>query len=118
MTTITPDYEVPDIYRYRYIDAWGHGLHATMQGTCRQYPVLRFTPKGLWYSDDGTERWVSTNSQIPKVWPSKKLALKSYRLRKVSQVEILKYQLARAEYALRWANNQQPPNSSALIALE
>lgn len=75
----------------------------------RKLPVLKTTPKGVWIADKyGQDRFILEGGRVRYAYPTRELALKSFKRRKEVQVDILKRQLERAECALRLADEPFP----------
>jgi len=74
---------------------------------CDAYRVKRHTPCGVWLQDPlyfrrgKSERWVSKTARKRFAYPTKMLALESYRARKRRQIDYAKRTLLMARKALQ-----------------
>ena len=95
---------VPKLYRY----------HNTGNSVfLESYPVLRTTPKGVWITFFGKEKWVSLETKKRFAYETKELAWRSFLLRKNRQVSHLKRKLAEITSILSESqalNNRIPEN--------
>ena len=88
----------PD-YWYRYDDTPGEGGVYIAK---RAFPVLRYTPKGVWLNVWGTDRFVRRDALKRFACPTLKEAQLSFRARKSRQLAILKGQERRVRVALSY----------------
>tara|TARA_R110000850_G_scaffold74602_2_gene163258 strand:- start:413 stop:733 length:321 start_codon:yes stop_codon:yes gene_type:complete len=68
-------------YLYRYTLEYWQG---TAKINLKEYPILRYTPKGCWINIGyNREKWVSNNARTKFAQPSIREALKHYVRRKM-----------------------------------
>jgi hypothetical protein len=67
-----------------------------------EYPVTRYTPKGVWLDLFGQARFVRTLARKRWACPTKAEAWESFKARKRRQRAILRAQLERVEECLAW----------------
>jgi hypothetical protein len=100
------------LYRYeeeRYYSSLDDALHTltgyNLKVVLREFPVIKFTPKGAWIEKWGPpgKQWIQFGTFKKFACLTKEEALESFRARKRKQVKILQAQLKRAEEALRLA---------------
>lgn len=65
------------------------------------FPVIKTTEKGVWIDNYGIKKFILLNAHKRYACPSEAEALQSYHARKKRQCKILRYQLAKAEAALK-----------------
>lgn len=80
-------------------DDWG----STLQVHCREYPVLKTTPKGVWLDVYGIRRFVLASARKQFACPTVELARTSFKARKARQIKIYEKRLADARQALSMA---------------
>ena len=84
-------------------DSWLRGGPA-IRLFFRTFGVVRHTPKGVWLNEYGVQRFVLKDARKRYAYPTKELALESYRKRRESYIKRLKNYLHRAEGGLAVAN--------------
>ena len=84
----------PDLfYRYTDCDSLGNLRYSV-------YKLDKETDKGYWIEGHSYRKWISKTSRKKFAYPSKEDALKSFKLRKQSQIQIITKQLEGAKRAL------------------
>lgn len=89
-----------------------------------EFQVLRETPKGYWINLAyggymmKSEKWVSKISRKRFAYPTKDEALDSFIARKKKQIQILKYQLGKAQDYYKQANRHKAGEPLASSELE
>ena len=102
----------PEEVWYRYEDKSYCSVYQTEWGdyqyygnivkiVCKELPVIKHTPKGVWLRYRTKERWVSLTSNKQFACPTKELAMKSFMARKHRQKRLLTSQMDRVEEAIR-----------------
>ena len=91
---------------YRY-EAVNYGTTVNLR--LETYRVVKETPCGYWVQLGGWDRkrWVSKTSRKRHCYPSKEGAMASYQARKTRHLQILRAQLANAEYAIQLNEEKQ-----------
>ena len=90
---------------YRY---WGHACDTDIYISYDEYVVLRETPKGVWLSVYGKEKFVLNGDGRRYAHPTKEAALASYRIRKQRQVQHLARQHDHAKACMGAADKLTP----------
>jgi hypothetical protein len=84
------------------------------------YRVVKVTPKGVWISDYGRKRWVSSTARKRFAHPTEEESLLAYRHRKVAYVKHARARLERAELELQLAerySDDPEPNDDRVYAV-
>jgi len=112
---------------YRYVDTESGGYYLDVDGDMTpsgittisvdliEYRVVKETPKGFWIQEylgpfwSSDKKWISNHSKF--AWDTKEKALKSFKLRKKSQIKIYNKRLNSAKTALKMAEEGLPERS-------
>lgn len=88
--------ELKELYQYSGVVRVFGGVSLYV----KTYQVLRHTPKGVWVSFLGGQRWVSLHTKKRLAYPTKKEALEAYKHRLVRHLQILNRKTRDAESIL------------------
>ena len=72
---------------YRYIDRYPCNEGDDSDIFCESYRILRHTKCGVWINADCQERFVLNNARKKYAYPTKKEALRSFKIRKSRQLQ-------------------------------
>ena len=74
---------------------------AKMMLNMMAFVVIKHTPCGVWIDHYGSKKFVNTNARKRYAWATKEEALESFHARKRKQARLLRWQLKKAEAALK-----------------
>lgn len=97
------DYSVS--YTWPDDDVWLKPVHVKIEA--HEYQIIKQTPMGVWILANFRKKFVLNHAVKKFAYPTKKLALSSFKARKSRQIEILTRQLNRAQQAFKLAENEE-----------
>ena len=96
-------------YAYRFmemqfappLDEWDNPVgQGRVELHLERYPIIKFTPKGVWINNCGRKRWINLHAHKRFACLTIEDALESYKQRKLAQKRILLAQFHKCNKAL------------------